>query len=264
MKKNLKALTIILSCSIAIMGMETEEVSENSDVSTHNLHVTSLDLSHDESLTDISFIRHFPNLVELNLENTPLGNNYYPITCLYSLQSLKLSRLGLTAISPLKKLTDLIELDLSHGGMRRISPLLKLPHLERLNLFSCVNIRDIHLLANMKLLTHLNIALTTYDQPVYPPLDFLSALLNLKSLNVSFNPIESLDPIGDLANLEILDISSCTIPGQIHTYEFILRLEYLRKIYVSYSEEKILKKYNYTKIKFIARNGYTNSCLALS
>jgi hypothetical protein len=72
--------------------------------------------------------------------------------------------------------------------MRRISPLLKLVNLERLNLFSCVNIKDIYLLGNMKLLTHLNIAFTTYDQPVYPSLDFLSSLLNLKSLNVSFNP----------------------------------------------------------------------------
>jgi hypothetical protein len=220
-------------------------------MSTHTSHVTSLDLSHDESLTDISFIRHFPNLVELNLENTPLGNNYYPITCLYSLQSLKLSRLGLTAISPLTKLTDLIELDLSHGGMRRISPLLKLPHLERLNLFSCVNIRDIHLLANMKLLTHLNIAFTTYDQPIYPPLDFLSSLLNLKSLNVSFNPIESLDPIGNLTNLEILDIATCGRYGYTLSYAFIDHIKSLKQIHISYNEERIFNTYNYSHLHII-------------
>jgi hypothetical protein len=58
--------------------METEE--ENTLISQHNLDVTSLDLSNDESLTDISFIRHFPNLVELNLEeNCYLGDNYKPI-----------------------------------------------------------------------------------------------------------------------------------------------------------------------------------------
>lgn len=245
----LKTIILTLVCSVSLLAMETEE--ENTSISQHNLDVTCLDLSHDESLTDISFIRHFPNLVELNLENTCLGNNYKPITYLYHLQSLKLSRLGLTAISPLSRLASLVELDLSHGGMRRISPLLKLINLERLNLFSCVNVKDIYLLGNMKLLTHLNIAITTYDQPVYPSLDFLSSLLNLKSLNVSFNPIESLDPIGNLPNLEILDIAACRRYEYPLSYAFIDRIKSLKQVRISYNEEKIFNTYNYSYLHII-------------
>lgn len=245
----LKTIILTLVCSVSLLAMETEE--ENASISQHNLDVTCLNLSHDESLTDISFIRHFPNLVELNLENTRLGNNYKPITYLYHLQSLKLSRLGLTAISPLTRLTSLVELDLSHGGMRRISPLLKLINLERLNLFSCVNVKDIYLLGNMKLLTHLNIAITTYDQPVYPSLDFLSSLLNLKSLNVSFNPIEDLDSIGDLVNLEILDIAACGRYGYSLSYAFIDRIKSLKQVRISYNEEKIFNTYNYSYLHII-------------
>jgi Leucine-rich repeat (LRR) protein len=215
------------------------------------MEMETLDLSHDESLTDISFIRQFPNLVELNLENTRLGNNYKPITYLSHLQSLKLSRLGLTAISPLSRLTNLVELDLSHGGMRRISPLLKLVHLERLNLFSCVNIKDIYLLGNMKLLTHLNIAITTYDQPVYPSLDFLSSLLNLKSLNVSFNPIESLDPLGNLINLEILDITACGRHGVTLTYAFIDQIKSLKQIRISYQQEIYFQPFHDSSFQII-------------
>lgn len=38
--------------------METEE-EEDTSISQHNLGFTTSDLSHDESFSDINFIRHF-------------------------------------------------------------------------------------------------------------------------------------------------------------------------------------------------------------
>jgi Leucine-rich repeat (LRR) protein len=97
--------------------METEE-SENSDVLTHNLHVTSLDLSYDASLTDISFIWHFPNLVKLNLEeNRNLGNNYHPVSNLKNLTKLNLNYMRISDLTPLLGLQNLTWLEITDGDI---------------------------------------------------------------------------------------------------------------------------------------------------
>jgi Leucine-rich repeat (LRR) protein len=192
--------------------MEIEE--ENTSISQHNLDVTCLDLSHDKSLTDISFIRNFPNLVELNLEkNYPLGNNYKPICEIVSLTKLNLSRMDITLPEPLKFLINLQELNLAQNQIETISALTSLK-LHTLSLSGNWRIKDLYLIGKITTLISLDISHIYseegYMQPYYPTLDFLHSLTDLKYLNLCGSySITNIDSLQCIPNLEILDIHDC-------------------------------------------------------
>lgn len=227
----LKALTVLVIGSL--FPTEDIEVAEdNTVISNHNSSVISLDLSHDESLTDISFIRHFPNLVELNLEeDCYLGNNYKPICEIISLTKLNLSGMDITLLKPLKRLLSLQELNLSENQIKSISALTSLK-LHTLNLSGNWRIKDLHLVGKITTLVNLDISsiLSENDdmQQYYPSLDCLHPLIDLKCLNIRGNyALERISPLLYLPNLEKLNASVCR---NIEDYAVINNLPFLKEI----------------------------------
>ena len=208
----LKTIILTLVCSASLLAMETEE--ENTSISQHNLDVTCLDLSHDESLTDISFIRHFPNLVELNLEDDCyLGNNYKPICKILSLTRLNLSGVAITKLKPLKKLTNLTYLNLHENNtLKKIAPICSLKNLHTLDISLCFRIIDLECIGQITSLVNLNMShAISIEDNVHPRLNFISALINLENLDVSCNfNLLSISPIELLPKLRRIKADMCS------------------------------------------------------
>lgn len=180
-----------------------------------NSHIVKLDLSRDKDLHDLNFIRFFPNLIQLDLSNSDIGDNYYPISQLIKLEKLNLFRTELTtakhitplknlihlkitcphignAVKYIKQLPNLMELDIN-GGVKGVEKIAKLTSLKRLTL-SCIFNQDEG---------------TGFDLDSQP-LDFLSSLINLRRLDLSHNDyIFCIKPLTKLPQLTHLNLEGC-------------------------------------------------------
>lgn len=227
----LKTIILTLVFSASLLAMETEE--ENTSISQHNLDVTCLDLSHDESLTDISFIAKFTELKELNLKKCyNLGNNYYPVLSLTKLTHLNLDNEYLSDLTPIVFLVNLTSLKLQGSSTSTISPLLELRNLKNLNLRACMCIEDIHLLGKMTQLEKLDISGVYSNENIfYLSLRYLEKLVNLRTLNISHNAyLFDLAPIKNISSLTHLYIGHCR---NVDNYDFLLECHALKKITTS-------------------------------
>lgn len=99
--------------------------------------VTYLDMGHNDTLTDISFIQYMPKLQCVILSGAPITDISYFAECkdLVWLELCFCSRVE--DLSPLSELTNLKYLNVSHSMVSDLSPLKNVP-LERLN---CMNSR---------------------------------------------------------------------------------------------------------------------------
>lgn len=249
----LKTIILTLVCSVSLLAMETEE--ENTSISQHNLDVTCLDLSHDESLTDINFIRHFPNLKKLNLERCEnLTDNYFQVRYLIYLTSLNLNQIYCENLISLSQLSNLKELQLAEAMIESIGPICDLP-LKRLNIFGCNHIKDIHLIGRLSKLTHLNMSCVFLgENKDYPPLDFIENLTHLKSLDISYNSrLRECSILAHLPNLYKLKVGACDL---IPNYQFLLSCHQLQKLYITDDKFSKIKKLGLShEVKIIFQEG---------
>ena len=163
-------LAFILSIS-CIVAADSEDIVETTN--TRNSHVTMLDLSNDQTLTDISFLKYFPNLRELDLRESYNILNIEFLGQLTRLEKLNISGVffedytGCSDLSFLAPLVELKELDISGNfNLFYISPLTSLPNLHVLDLGLCSNIRDIKSLVGFPALKQL---ITTRGKPLGLP-----------------------------------------------------------------------------------------------
>lgn len=225
--KNLKILLIAMVCQLWAM-----EEKATDEISSHNPHIKKLDLSHDQSLTVIGFVRHFSALEEISLEEDMyLGNGYKPICDLINLIKVNLNGVAPTTLKPLRRLLNLQELYISQNEATSIAPLTRLP-LKVLDLSFGWRIKDLHLLGRITTLTDLNISMVYSEednmQEYYPSLDCLKPLINLKKLNISGNyMLFKISPLLHLPQLEILDASMCM---SIKDYPIIKDLSALKEV----------------------------------
>ena len=208
MIKLLLALMLLMASTVVA---ESDDIIEYKD--RRNDHVIGLDLSNDESLTNINFVKYFPSLIVLDLSGTFI-ETVEDIIQLRNLIDLNLQdcyRIGdlekLSQITTLKKLNissimidmddspnypsldfiitliNLKKLDISKNELlENIEPVSCLPKLTWLNLENDP-IEDLHTLSNAKSLKKLNIAYVR-DSSNHTPTAFLHDLPNLKSLTV--------------------------------------------------------------------------------
>lgn len=233
----LKIFTIFIVGQLAA----TEEKASD-DISSHNLHVKKLDLSHDLSLTKISFIRHFNALEEITLEgNYYLGNGYKPICDIITLTKVNLNSVAPSTLKPLRRLLNLEELYLFENEATSIAPLTRLP-LRVLNLSFGWRIKDLQLVGRITTLTDLDISFIYSEDDdmrrYYPSLDCLRPLTNLRKLNISGNyALHHISPLLHLPQLEILDASCCR---HIEDYPIIRDLPALQEVTLWHDEaEKV-------------------------
>ena len=96
--------------------------------------ITRLDLSH-SAATDISLLKKFPNLLNLDLGNTPLELDNTPPQwkiVLARWHILKIDQRGKIDLSPLKKLRNLQKLNLCNANIKSTKPLAYLTNLKEL------------------------------------------------------------------------------------------------------------------------------------
>lgn len=171
--------------------------------------ITSIDLS-ELNLSKYSYLKNFPNLLELNLSNKGL-TEVPDLSELESLKSLNLSNNNLTDISPLASLTQLTGLDLSNNNISDISSITNLTKLLGLHIDNN-NISDLSAIKNMIALIDFS-ASNNNISDLSPLSDFAS----LRSLFLSSNLISDISLIKDisvrsldLSNNKISDISEVT------------------------------------------------------
>ena len=138
--------------------------------------LTDIDLGENQ-ITDLSPLRPLLNVNRLNISGNPLSDAaLMPLAQSIQLESLDISEAGISDLSVLSGLTNLVHLKLGHNEISDLTSLAGLTRLEMLEL----------------------------DQNRIWDLSPLSGLVNLKMLELSDNYISDLFPLAELTNLEVL------------------------------------------------------------
>ena len=220
-------IMVLLFSYTALMATDDGEASEEVVVSSSkrlklghedeaepvkNAGVTTLNLSHDETLTNIEFIKHFPCLTHLDLSENRQLTSIKAVCSLDNLQHLNLTGCEKIAdFEEIRRLTTLRTLDLSYvfnsdevtypptldflsslvflrkldlrmnGWLFSIAALASLPELTSLNLSFCKDIKDWEFLSRFPALKKLKIKFVSTDFD----LSFLTTLTSLESLYVT-------------------------------------------------------------------------------
>lgn len=246
--RRILVLVFILSSKEYVKAMDSEFIEEphpsvfrsltNIDRS-RNQEITQMDLSFDDDLHDISFIRFFPNLRELDVSNSALRNHYQPIAQLTHLERLDLWGTRLTTAKHLISLINLKFLSISVPDIgRSVQYLKKLPKLDELDISGGTkNIHKLSRLTNLKKLK-LSGVFNKYrdedDDLEFPPLNFLSFLKELRVLDISINDyIFYIKPITKLPHLKILNLSGNKNIRDLQRLKTVKSLIKLRLNYLS-------------------------------
>ena len=169
----------------SIFNFEYLDLSFRKESGKYNNYVSYNNLS----ITDIDFIKYFPNLKYLNLCGQPSLNNH----------------------NGLYNGKNLLEVNVSHQTLQDFEYFRNLTSLESLNLH-CLNTSNIfkatphisiHPLSKLKL-TKLNLTRCIFDD--FTPLNEIISLKELSLFNTKF---QSMNQIGNLENLETLILICC-------------------------------------------------------
>jgi len=178
-----------------------------------NYRVSNIDLSFNKHLDSVNFLLEFPNITDLNLnfcEN--LGDNYKAISVLTNLKRLEIYDIGLTTTEYLKPLIKLEYLKIWCPDLGKcIEPLIHI-NLKELNISgrSWKDLTELSKLTSLEILICKDFWQQDEGKEEFPPLDFITPLVNLKRLDLSDNiDITKIYPISRLPILEYLNLSGC-------------------------------------------------------
>jgi Leucine-rich repeat (LRR) protein len=200
-----------------------------------NSAITKMDLSYDNNLHNIEFIKHFQHLKSLNLSYSAIGNHYRPINKLPNLEYLNLMEAHVTTLRYLIEIPSLKSLKIDSLDMGRAAKYLsQLPNLTSIDLvFYCpgiTHINEITTLKKIRLYRVFNYE-SADDGVVIPSLSFFAPLINLTDLNLSCNKkIRKIAPLGLIPNLKKLDISAC---DEIEDFKKIYKLKKLTHLNIA-------------------------------
>ena len=176
--------------------------------------LTELDLS-SRGLTDADLapLAEIKNLESLNLSGNNAITNLSSLAGLSSLTFLNIMNTGATDLSPLSDLTAMESLHLSNAEITDLSPLTGMSHLEELYLtdgdLPYSKISDLSPLSGLTELETLRIP-SVSEIGDLSPLSGLTALKTLAVNGISYSgigKITSLEPLGDLKNLEVINLN---------------------------------------------------------
>ncbi len=202
--------------------------------------IVELDLSSNQYLTDINFVRGFPCLTNLNLSSCfNLGNNYKQASSLTRLKILNLSGTPLTELKHISEFKNLTSLYLRNNKLKEtIKHLIPLTGLKTLSLRENQNITDLERLPELKSLTSLDLSrIMTYhdntcEEPIYKSIDFLAGATSLVELNLSFNDfLQYIKPLTKIPTLAKLYLCGC---DAVKDFENLRKIKNLKKLDLSY------------------------------
>lgn len=153
----------------------------------------------------LSDLKRIAGIQNIDLRGNIFIQDISPLSQLYGLKTLNLSKTNIIDLTPLRNLTELTELDLSYTKVSDIAPLRyawKLTHLS----LGHTQVIDVTVIEKMSTLEQLDLSgthLTNYNS--------LSQCLNLKHLNLESSGISNLQPLDSMLNLEQLDLSKTAI-----------------------------------------------------
>jgi len=212
----------LLACIDSKLGLQSGTTPTAEQLQS----VASLFCGSSYAITDISWIRHLPNLRKLvffdnnisdvsplaaltSLEELDISNNpvsdIAPLANLKQLTYLGLDTLPVENISAVGSLTSLMSLRLGDLPAKIDTPLNHLPNMSYLYLID-MNISDLKIVQNMPNLTFLY----AYHNHL-KSLEGIEELSNLEYLGVAENGIENIESIGSLTNLLEFDAEQNSI-----------------------------------------------------
>ena len=146
-------------------------------------------------LSDISVLKHFKELEELELRDNHI-ENIAPLAELTGLKILDISQNPFEKgdISALKKLTGLVELNLRETNLKDLAPISGLNELIYLNIHSNPDLRTIAPVQNLAKLK----TLIMRNVPVGKEVEFIAPLKELNRLNLRNCNVSDLSVLGEL------------------------------------------------------------------
>ena len=196
--------------------------------------LTTLELSYNYSISDISVLENLTALTTLGLNSNSLSD-ISALENLTALTTLGLNNNSLSDISALENLTALTKLSLSSNSLSDISALENLTALTSLGLGRNRKISDISALENLTALRYLDLS--------YNRISDISALEDLTALRWLILGYNSLSDISALENLTSLNAVSLTYNSlsDISALENLTALTWLRLGYNSLSDISALE-----------------------
>ena len=164
----------------------------------------------DLPLTDLSDLKYFINLRELDLSGNQKITSLDPLKNLTGLETLTMEYMGsdaLAGLSPLADMASLRELNLYGSYVDDTGFLSELKSLETLNLF----VKDANALAPLAGLARLTSLDVYADREVALDLSPLAGLTGLTRLNLSACKTAGISPLRGLTNLTFLSLSNCLV-----------------------------------------------------
>jgi internalin A len=200
-------------------------------------------------LTDITPLAGLTNLVELNISRSFHLSDAQVIKNFTKLKSLEIGWSNIRDISFLEDTPEIEMLDMYGLWIKDYSPLMKLPHLKDLSLtildknniriidkltglthleIEYVRIKDISFLENFENLQKMSIH--GFNQPWpfgnSPDIKFLKNMKSLKDLSLKSMTINDLAPVGELTELESLELHDVNL----RSYKTLSRLTNLKEL----------------------------------
>ncbi len=212
----------------------------------------SAEFSLDDVLSDISFIKHFTNITELNLSNNDIVD-ISPLKNLKKLTALNIEENQILSISALGDLTNLKDLRMGGNSVTKLAPLKSLVNLTRLEIKDCGRITDISVTGNLTKLKRL--VITGGD---ISDISVVKKLKKLQHLNLSSNRISDISSLSKLTNLEYLNLGGNVIVD-ITSIESLTGLTELDLSYNGLSSVSSLKKFKNLKTLNIVHNNINRS-----
>lgn len=203
-------------------------------------HIQSLDLNHNQSLSDLSALKELKHLQILNLnrcESIPSDLSFlkesYHLQKLY-LNNYSYSQNNLLDLSELKNLKELTTLSLERSLVKDYSIFEQLPQLQHLNL-ARNQLKDISFLAKLTNLDSLNLSSNQIQN-----ISTLAKLQSLKSLRLDYNQVQDISIIRWFKNLETLYLSQNKI--KYISLSFLNTFTKLKKLELSGNPVKNIPK----------------------
>lgn len=185
----------------------------------------TLDLSGNQTVTDLDPLTKLSNLITLNLSGTPVSD-LLPLRNLNLLENLDLSGTQVTTLEPLRYCNHIRELRLSNTAIPELSILVSFPNLEVLDI-SSTGISDLKPLTD---LTQLKVLVM--DKTKVCDLAPLAGLNKLTTLSFSGTPVTTIEALKNLDALESVTFNNT----QVSSLEPLAALPSLRKIYCDQSQ----------------------------
>lgn len=189
--------------SLKSVSMRQTEISDISPLAGSG--VENLTISDNENLNDISATGKMKNLKKLEIANSPGILDFSVIAGAEKLEALKISDSGLFNIDFLKELPLLTSLELKAKGIRNPEPLKKIKNLKSFSFTGSDIFSDLKIIKELKGLEELRL-----NECQVTDISGISVLENLKIVDLSFNSIENTEPLGNLTEIEELNLSSNT------------------------------------------------------